>query len=100
MAPGRARDATAAMSEKAAAAGGSRRTQRGRQDAFFLIFIFLGGIYKRGGRIWKDLEINGIGVHDVKFSKNQLKKNFFFNKKHITVTQNLRSRRISILRQA
>lgn len=27
--------------------------------------------YKGGGRIWKDWEMWGIGVHDVKFTKSQ-----------------------------
>lgn len=29
--------------------------------------------YKGGGRIWKDWEMWGIGVHDVKFTKSQEK---------------------------
>ena len=42
---------------------------------YYFFFIFLwGGHYKGEGQIWRDREMSGIGVHDVKFPKNQLKK--------------------------
>lgn len=41
---------------------------------FLLLFTFpLGGQWQGKGQIWRDLEASGIGVHDVKFSKNQKK---------------------------
>lgn len=39
---------------------------------FLVVISFQGkGVYKGGGKIWKDWEMKGIGVHDVKYPKNQ-----------------------------
>lgn len=36
----------------------------------FLIDVFWGGCYRGEGRIWRDWEVNGIGVHHVKSPKS------------------------------
>lgn len=41
------------------------------QVLIFILYFRLGGDYKGGGRIWENREISGIGVHDVKFPKDQ-----------------------------
>ena len=41
-------------------------------------FVFGEGIYKGRGLIWRDGDMSGNGVHDVKFTKNQYKD--FFKK--------------------
>ena len=38
---------------------------------FNFFILFLGGGCKHGGKTWKDWEMSGIGVHAVKYPKNQ-----------------------------
>lgn len=50
---------------------------RGRNDEewfFYIIFILLGEGYRGGGQTWRDWEMSGIELVDVKFPKNQYNK--------------------------
>lgn len=47
---------------------------------FFSSFAGWCRCYKGKGWVWRDWEMSGIGVHDVKFPKSQLKKMFKMNK--------------------
>lgn len=38
---------------------------------FFLFFVFFMGSCEGGGWIWRDGEMGGLEVHDMKFTKNQ-----------------------------
>lgn len=41
--------------------------------SFNIFYLLLGGGFKGGALIWKDLEMNGVRVHGVKFTMNQYK---------------------------
>lgn len=41
------------------------------QVLIFILYFLFGGDYKGGGRMWENREVSGIGVHDVKFPKDQ-----------------------------
>lgn len=50
-----------------------QRCGKGRRAKWILFVWCHLGDYKGGGQIWKDWEISGIGVHDVKYLKNRQK---------------------------